>query len=63
LVQKVVLKADRKAKYGTVEKVMQTLQANDLLFVNLVTDLEDDTGPAKLGGERNEPANSDNSAG
>lgn len=41
LVNKVVLKADREAEYGTVESVMETLQKNDLLFVNLVTDLED----------------------
>ena len=41
LVNKVVLKCDRNAEYGTVEKVMDTLQKNDLLFVNLVTDLED----------------------
>lgn len=54
LVNKVVLKADREAKYGTVEKVMQTLQDNDLLFVNLVTDLEGDTGPARIGGAHGE---------
>lgn len=41
LVNKVVLKCDREAEYGTIESVMETLQKNDLLFVNLVTDLED----------------------
>ncbi|MBU1636053.1 biopolymer transporter ExbD [bacterium] len=41
LVNKVVLKGDRDADYGAVESVMETLQKNDLLFVNLVTDLED----------------------
>jgi biopolymer transport protein ExbD len=41
MVEKVVLKADRNAKYGTIEKIMETLQKNDLLFVNLVTDLEE----------------------
>ena len=42
LVDKVVLKADRDAEYGTVQKIMETLQKNDLLFVNLVTNLEED---------------------
>lgn len=42
LVNRVVLKADRDAQYGTVEKVMQTLQENDLLILNLVTDLEEE---------------------
>ena len=41
LVHKVVLKCDQQADYGTVESVMETLQKNDLLFMNLVTDLED----------------------
>jgi biopolymer transport protein ExbD len=41
LVEKVVLKADRDASYGTVEKIMDTLQKNELLFVNLVTNLEE----------------------
>jgi biopolymer transport protein ExbD len=41
LVEKVVLKADRDADYGTVEKIMDVLQKNDLLFVNLVTNLEE----------------------
>jgi biopolymer transport protein ExbD len=41
LVEKVVLKADRDADYGTVEKIMEVLQKNELLFVNLVTNLEE----------------------
>ena len=41
LVEKVVLKADRDASYGTIEKVLNTLQKNDLLFVNMVTEVEE----------------------
>ncbi|MCL4306006.1 biopolymer transporter ExbD [bacterium] len=41
LVEKVVLKADRDADYGTVEKVLGVLQKNDLLFVNMVTEVEE----------------------
>ncbi len=41
LVEKVVLKADKDAEYGTIEKIMQTLQKNELYFVNMVTEVED----------------------
>lgn len=41
LVEKVVLKADKDASYGTIEKVLNTLQKNDLLFVNMVTEVEE----------------------
>ncbi|NUO18741.1 biopolymer transporter ExbD [bacterium] len=41
LVDKVVLKADKDASYGTIEKVLQTLQKNELLFVNMVTEVEE----------------------
>jgi len=41
LVEKVVLKADRDAEYGTIEKIMETLQKNEMYFVNLVTNLEE----------------------
>jgi len=54
LVDRVVLKADREAKYETIESVMETLQKNNLNIVNLVTDLEEErvinTGAAP-GGE------------
>lgn len=42
LVDRVVLKADRDAKYETIESVMETLQKNNLNIVNLVTDLEEE---------------------
>ena len=42
LVNRVVLKADRDAKYEAIESIMETLQKNDLNIVNLVTDLEEE---------------------
>ena len=42
LVNRVVIKGDREAPYGTVESVMETLQKNDLNILNLVTDLEEE---------------------
>jgi biopolymer transport protein ExbD len=42
LVNRVVIKADREAPYGTIESVMETLQKNDLNILNLVTDLKDE---------------------
>ncbi|MCC6477391.1 biopolymer transporter ExbD [bacterium] len=41
LVEKVVLKADKEAEYGTVEKIMHVLQKNELYFVNMVTEVEE----------------------
>ena len=42
LVNRVVIKADKDAEYGTIESVMTTLQKNDLNILNLVTELEED---------------------
>jgi biopolymer transport protein ExbD len=42
LVNRVVIKCDKEANYGTVENVMETLQKNDLNILNLVTDLEEE---------------------
>jgi len=49
LVNRVVIKADRKAPYATVESVMETLQKNDLNILNLVTDLEDERVAVPVG--------------
>ncbi len=42
LVNRVVIKADAKAEYGTIEKIMDVLQKNDLNILNLVTELEEE---------------------
>jgi len=42
LVDRVVIKADRDAEYGTIESVMETLQKNNLNILNFVTDLEEE---------------------
>jgi biopolymer transport protein ExbD len=52
LVNRVVIKADNDATFGTIEKVMETLQKNDLNILNLVTEFEDERRlPASPGGE------------
>lgn len=40
-IDKVVIKADKEAEYGTIESVITTLQKNDLNIVNLVTEVEE----------------------
>ncbi len=40
-INKVVLKADKEAEYGTIEKIMRVLQKNELYFVNMVTEVEE----------------------
>jgi biopolymer transport protein ExbD len=42
LVERVVIKADAKAEYGTIEKIMGVLQKNNLNILNLVTELEEE---------------------
>jgi len=49
LVNRVVIKGDREASYGTVESVMETLQKNDLNILNLVTDLEEERAASAFG--------------
>jgi biopolymer transport protein ExbD len=46
LVNRVVIKADSKAEYGTIEHIMNVLQKNQLNILNLVTELEEDYGGA-----------------
>ena len=53
LVNRVVIKADRDASYGVIEKVMEVLQKNDLNVLNLVTDLEDEV--VKIGDSKDSP--------
>lgn len=45
LVDRVVIKADGKAEYGVIEKIMLTLQKNKLNILNLVTELEEERAP------------------
>jgi biopolymer transport protein ExbD len=40
LVQRVIIKGDKTAKYGAVESIMKALQDNDLNIVNFLTDLK-----------------------
>lgn len=42
LVNRVVVKADRDAEYGTIEEIMQTLQKNELNVLNFVTEFEEE---------------------
>lgn len=51
LVNRVVIKADKEAEYGTIESVMQTLQKNDLNILNFVTELEEELEGARPAGE------------
>ena len=51
LVNRVVIKADKDAEYGTIESVMQTLQKNDLNILNLVTELEEEVATPSEGEE------------
>ncbi|MBI5059593.1 biopolymer transporter ExbD [candidate division KSB1 bacterium] len=46
LVNRVVIKADADAEYGTIEQVMNVLQKNQLNILNLVTELEEEYGGA-----------------
>jgi biopolymer transport protein ExbD len=55
LVNRVVIKADREADYGTIESIMETLQKNDLNILNLVTDLEEERAVAAA--DKGAPAN------
>ena len=51
LVNRVVIKADKDAEYGTIESVMTTLQKNDLNILNFVTELEEDFEGATPAGQ------------
>ncbi len=42
LVQRVVIKADGHAEYGTIEQILGVLQKNKLNILNLVTELEEE---------------------
>ena len=42
LVQRVIVNADKGVPYGPIEKVLETLQKNDLNILNFVTDLKTD---------------------
>jgi biopolymer transport protein ExbD len=42
MVQRVIIKGDKTAKYGAVESIMKALQDNDLNIVNFLTDLKAD---------------------
>ena len=51
LVNRVVIKADKDAEYGTIEGIMTTLQKNDLNILNFVTELEEELEGATPAGE------------
>ena len=53
LVNRVVIKADALAEYGTIETIMNVLQKNQLNILNLVTELEEELvgGAPAAGGE------------
>jgi len=40
----IILKADRAANFGTVEKIMKNLQESDLSSFQVITDVEKETG-------------------